>query len=177
MRTLAIVFMITLISGCATSIEGDRYKEIEPEFNLQEFFEGRVKAWGIVQDRSGNLVQRFEVSIDGSMENGELVLDETFSYGLGEGVEKRIWKIEETAKGVYQGRADDILDQASGKTYGNAMYWTYQMDLPVGDSSYRVTFDDWIWAFDENTIVNRSYIKKFGLVMAEVTIFMQKQSL
>ncbi len=175
MRPVAILFVITLISGCATSIEGDRYKEIEPRFNLQEFFTGRVKAWGIVQDRSGELVQRFQVIIDGSVNDGELVLDETFTYGVGEGVEKRVWKIEEVESGVYQGRAGDILDKASGKAYGNAMYWTYEMDLPVGDTSYRVTFDDWIWAFDENTIVNRSYIKKFGLVMAEVTIFMQKQ--
>ncbi len=175
MRPLAFLFVITVISGCATSIEGDRYKEIEPQFSLQEFFTGQVKAWGIVQDRSGELVQRFQVTIDGSVKDGELVLDETFTYGVGEGVEKRVWIIEEVEAGVYQGRAGDILDTASGKAYGNAMFWTYEMDLPVGDTSYRVTFDDWIWAFDENTIVNRSYIKKFGLVMAEVTIFMQKQ--
>ena len=48
------------------------------------------------------------------------------------------------------------------------------MDLPVGDNEYRVQFDDWMWAMDENTLMNRSDIKKFGLVMAEVTIFMQK---
>jgi len=49
------------------------------------------------------------------------------------------------------------------------------MDLPVGDKVYRVAFDDWMWAFNENTLMNRSYIRKFGLVMAEVTIFMQRQ--
>jgi hypothetical protein len=49
------------------------------------------------------------------------------------------------------------------------------MDLEVDGTSYRVNFDDWFWAFDENTMMNRSYIKKFGIVMAEVTIFMQKQ--
>ncbi len=176
MRIFAVLFMLTVLSGCAISIEGERYMEIEPDFKLQKFFQGRVKAWGIVQNRSGELVQRFEVAIDGSRKNGQLVLDETFTYGVGEGVEKRIWTIEETSVGIYEGGAGDILGKASGKAYGNAMYWTYEMDLPVGDTSYRVTFDDWIWAFDENTIINRSYIKKFGLVMAEVTIFMQKQS-
>jgi hypothetical protein len=175
MRLIAVISVLVLISGCAISIDGSRYQEIEPEFNLQEFFQGRVKAWGIVQDRSGELIQRFEVTIDGSLKNGQLVLDETFTYGVGEGVEKRIWTIEETAAGVYQGGAGDIRGEASGKAYGNAMFWTYEMDLPVEDTTYRVSFDDWIWAFDETTIVNRSYIKKFGLVMAEVTIFMQKQ--
>jgi hypothetical protein len=55
-----------------------------------------------------------------------------------------------------------------------AMFWGYEMDLPVADDSYRVTFEDWIWAFDDRTIINRSYIKKFGLVFAEVSIFMRK---
>ena len=71
--------------------------------------------------------------------------------------------------------ADDIAGPATGTAYGNAVYWRYEMDLPVGDSEYRVAFKDWIWAFDDRTIVNRSYIQKFGLVMAEVTLFMQKQ--
>ena len=50
------------------------------------------------------------------------------------------------------------------------------MDLPVDDTTYSVTFDDWFWAFDDSTMMNRSYIRKFSIVMAEVTIFMQKQT-
>jgi hypothetical protein len=49
------------------------------------------------------------------------------------------------------------------------------MDLNVDGSTYRVAFDDWFFAIDDNTLMNRSYIKKFGIVMAEVTIFMQRQ--
>ena len=62
-----------------------------------------------------------------------------------------------------------------GTPYGNAFTFAYEMDLEVGDSSYRVNFDDWFWAMDSKNMMNRSYIKKFGVVMAEVTIFMQKQ--
>ena len=39
-----------------------------------------------------------------------------------------------------------------------------------------MTFEDWIWAVDDQRIFNRSYIKKFGLVFAEVTIFMEKMA-
>mgnify|MGYP001952303089 CR=1 FL=1 len=51
------------------------------------------------------------------------------------------------------------------------------MDLPVGESEYFVKFDYWFFAIDDTTMMNRSYIRKFGLVMAEVAIFMQKQKL
>jgi len=48
------------------------------------------------------------------------------------------------------------------------------MDLKVKDSYYHVTFDDWMFLMDEKNLINRSYLKKFGIKMAELTIFMQK---
>ena len=175
MRIILALFIVALLSGCATSIDGERYRPQTPDLDLKTFFEGEVKAWGIVQNRSGNVVQRFEVDIIGTVEGDTITLDETFRYGLGAGPEKRIWTITETAPGIYEGSATDIPGPATGRDYGNALYWGYQMDLPVGDKTYSVRFEDWMWALDNDKLVNRSYIKKFGLVMAEVTIFMQKQ--
>jgi hypothetical protein len=162
------------IGGCTISIDGDEYRNATQKFDLEAFFNGEVKAWGIVQGRRGELVQRFEVDIIGTVENDELKLDETFTYQLGDGVEKRIWSIVAHSDGQYSGSASDIEGIATGQVFGNAFNWRYEMDLPVDDTTYRVKFDDWIWAFDDKTIVNRSYIKKFGITMAEVTIFMQK---
>jgi hypothetical protein len=174
MKKTVIVFLAILLASCA-GIEGKQYQNITPVLDLDVFFIGKVKAWGIVQDRSGNVIQRFTVDIDGSLQGDTLVLDETFEYGMGDGAKKRIWKITQTADGEYQGEAGDIAGPATGKIFGNALYWEYEMDLPVGESSYRVKFEDWMWAFDENTLMNRSYIRKFGITFAEVTLFMQRQ--
>lgn len=177
MKHLTAVTIVLLgLSACAKpSIDGDLYLDNTPEFLLERFFEGEVKAWGIVQDRSGNLLQQFEADIIGTFEDGVLTLDETFTYRIGEGVKERVWTIRKEGETSYSGSAADI-PSAVGQTYGNAMFWGYEMDLPVGDDSYRVTFEDWIWAVDDQRIFNRSYIKKFGIVFAEVTIFMEKQS-
>lgn len=166
---------VALLSACSVSLSGDDYVEQAPVFNLEAFFDGHVKAWGIVQNRSGEVVQRFEVDIQGRRIDGQLILDETFSYGLGEGPEKRVWTITDKGNGEYQGTASDITGQATGKSFGNAFNFAYEMDLPVDDTTYRVQFDDWFFALNDNAMMNRSYIKKFGLVMAEVTIFMQRQ--
>ena len=174
MRLYILAVCILFCSACS-SIDGQRYLDDPIDFDLYEFFDGNIEAWGIVQDRSGNLVQRFSVDIVGTVEEGLLTLDETFDYSLGEGVNKRIWTISNPGA-QFQGGATDIAGQAQGIDYGNAFYWAYEMDLPVGDTEYRVNFEDWIWAFNDELIVNRSYIKKFGVVFAEVTIFMQKQS-
>ncbi|MEJ6472799.1 DUF3833 domain-containing protein [Pseudoalteromonas piscicida] len=175
MRNTFIVVIALLLSACSSGIDGGKYTSLSPKFDPYTFFVGDIKAWGIVQDRDGNLVQQFTVDIKGSIdENNQLVLDESFEYLLGDGVKTRIWTIQKSTNGQFSGRADDILDTASGETFGNAMNWQYRMDLPVGDTTYEVKFDDWMWSFDQSTLINRSYIEKFGIVMAEVTIFMQK---
>lgn len=158
------------------AIDGNKYKHLSPVFDPTEFFDGPVKAWGIVQDRSGNMVQQFTVDIDGQVTETKIVLDEEFHYLLGEGVTKRIWEIDvKDSDKAFIGKASDIEEFATGSVYGNAMRWEYSMRLPVGEKSYHVKFEDWMWAFDSERLMNRSYIKKFGLVMAEVTIFMQRQ--
>jgi hypothetical protein len=176
LQRIGIAFTAVIgLSACGVNIDGNQYKGQSPQFELETFFDGKVTAWGIVQNRSGEIVQRFIVDIDASTQDEELVLDETFNYQLGEGPTKRIWRITKNADGTYTGNAGDIAGPATGKSYGNAFNFAYEMDLDVDGTSYRVNFDDWFWAFDENTMMNRSYIKKFGIVMAEVTIFMQKQ--
>jgi len=79
---------LCLLSSCA-SIEPDNYVNQSPQFVLEEFFDGDVNVWGIVQNRSGNVVQRFTVDIAGSVDGNTLTLDETFSYEQGSGVDKR----------------------------------------------------------------------------------------
>ena len=174
-KAASVFFVLLLIGGCSVSIEGDTYKDVNPKFELESFFDGKVTAWGIVQNRSGEVVQRFIVDIDAYKEGDKLILDETFEYGVGDGPLKRVWTITKNADGTYTGTAGAIAGPATGKSYGNAFSFAYEMDLEVDGSTYRVNFDDWFWAFNEDTMMNRSYIKKFGIVMAEVTIFMQKQ--
>ena len=171
-KIIAFLILIIPFSGCA--IDENKYQYLEPEFELFEFFSGEVKAWGIVQDYSGDLVQRFTVDMEGVLEDGVLTLNEIFSYDLGDGVEQRTWILEPSAKKSFVGRASDIEGFAEGNSYGNAFNFKYEMNIQISGDDYRVHFDDWFWAFDKKTIVNRSYIKKFGFTIAEVTIFMQK---
>ena len=120
-------------------------------------------------------MRRFSVEILGSSTDDTLVLDEVFNYADG-ATDNRRWEIVRNSDGTLTGTAGDILGPASGTLSGNAMRWQYEMDLPVGDKTYRVKFDDWLWMLDKDILVNRSYIKKFGVKVAEVTLFFQKGS-
>jgi hypothetical protein len=147
---------------------------MEPRLDLKEYFNGSIKAWGIVQDRSGKVTRRFDVDMVGSWDGDVGTLEEEFRYYDGE-TQQRTWTITKIEEQVYTGEAGDILDHADGTLSGNAMRWAYQMDLPVGDNTFRITFDDWMFLMNDGVLVNRSYLKKFGFKVAELTLFMQKQ--
>ena len=162
-----------MLSGCAGH-PIDYYKGTSPQADIKAYFNGPVKAWGVVQDWRGRVVRRFDIDMVGSWNGDVGTLVEHFSYYDGQ-KQERIWTIKKLSDGQYEGTAADILDKATGKTEGNAVQWNYVMDLPVGDKTYRIRFDDWMWVMNDGVLINRSYLKKFGITVSELTIFMQKQ--
>ena len=150
------------------------YQQEQPVLKLEEYFQGDIHAWGLIQDHRGRVIRRFDVQMQGSWEGNKGVLEEQFQFYDGE-QQQRIWRIEKLAEGEYSGQADDILDTASGFSSGNAMRWEYQMMLEVDGRTWKITFDDWMFLLNNGVLINRSYLKKFGFTVAELTLFMQKQ--
>lgn len=163
-----------LFFSCSSSSKLDQYETAQPSLDLQDYFTGPIKAWGLVQDRSGNVTRRFDVVMHGSWVGDTGTLKEDFIYYDGE-TQHRTWTIRKLSSQAYQASADDILDKAEAQVVGNTMRWVYEMDLPVGDTTYRIKFDDWMFLMNDGVLINRSYLKKFGITVAELTLFMQKQ--
>lgn len=166
--------LITFLSACTSGPSLNHYKGSQPPLELKEYFTGPIKAWGLIQDRKGHVTRRFDVTMVGTWEGDIGTLKEQFKYYDGE-TQERIWTIKKIADKQYEGTAGDIIGKAKGNVEGSAMRWAYQMDLPVGDKTYKITFDDWMFLMNDGILVNRSYLKKFGVTVAELTLFMQKQ--
>ncbi len=162
-----------MLSGCLGH-DLEQYADMQPQADIQGYFTGPIKAWGIVQDWRGRVVSRFDVDMVGVWEGDTGTLTEEFRYYDGS-TQQRIWTITKHADGKYEGTASDIIDKATGSTSGSAVRWKYRMDVPVNDTTYRLTFDDWMWHMHDGVMINRSYLKKFGITVAELTLFMQKQ--
>lgn len=162
-----------MLSSCnKNSLE--YYADTSPKADIKEYFNGPIKAWGIVQDWRGRVVERFDIEMVGKWQGDTGTLTEHFSYYGGK-KQQRVWTIRKLADGSFEGTAGDIIDKATGKASGSAVRWNYVMDLPVNDTTYRITFDDWMWLMNDGVLINRSYLKKFGITVSELTIFMQKQ--
>jgi hypothetical protein len=173
MLRIWILLSSLLLASCG-NVEVQDYAGETPKLDLREYFEGRVDAWGMFQDRSGKVIKRFHVVINSHSEGDKLILDEDFTYSDGTR-QKRVWTLTPAGNGQWRGRADDVIGEAEGEVAGNALRWRYVLRLPVDDSIYHVDFDDWMYLIDEQTLVNRSFMSKFGVELGQVTLFFRKQ--
>lgn len=151
------------------------YTQFEPRFDLFEYFQGDTRGWGLFQDRGGNLKRQFVVDIKGEInESGELVLTEDFAWNDGE-ISQRIWRITRQDEHHYVGRAGDVIGEAKGVAYGNALNWSYDLNLEVDGKTWKVSFDDWMFLQPDGVLLNRAEMSKFGIRLGEVTIAFKKQ--
>lgn len=162
-----------MLGGCTGPTVKD-YAGTQPEMKFDEFFNGPIKAWGILQGRNGKIMQRLDIDLVGNWSGNTGTLDEKFHYYDGKEMTRR-WDIKKTGPNTFVGTASDIKGEAKGESSGGAIRWNYIMKLEVGGTTYDVTFDDWMFAMNDGIVVNRSYLTKFGIKVAELSLFMQKQ--
>ena len=149
------------------------FKTSEPALDLFAYFDGETRAWGLFEDRFGTVRRQFQVTIDGTVEDDLLTLDERFAYADGE-TDRRVWRIRKTGAATFAGQADDVIGLAQGRVAGNALNWAYDMNLKVGDTTYRVHFDDWMFLQPGGAMINRARVSKWGLEIGQVTLFFMK---
>ena len=172
MRWILSFTVAMLMTGCATLTPQDYAKEA-PKLDLATYFNGRVDGWGMVQDRAGKVLRRMVVELDCKWNGNDGVLDESFQWSDGK-TEKRVWKIRKDGD-RYIGTAGDVVGEATGEAAGNALRWNYVLALPVGDSTVHMDMDDWMWMIDDKTLTNRTTMTKFGVRVAEISIFFRKR--
>ena len=55
--------VIALLTTSCTSVKLSDYANQKPQFDMREYFNGHVVAYGIVQDRSGKVIRRMTVDM------------------------------------------------------------------------------------------------------------------
>jgi hypothetical protein len=174
-RTISIILLAMSLLSCS-SVTPKNYEANEPKLDIRNYLNGKIKAWGMLENRSGEVTRRFEVKMEGKWKGNEGVLEEYFTFDDGEKSE-RIWTIKFTDDNNFTASAADVVGKATGSQYGNAMQMKYVLDLEVDKEKktrYNVTLDDWMYLLDDKILVNKSNIKKFGITFGKLTIFFQK---
>ena len=167
------VILLTNCTGSSNKMKPTDFKDQKPKLVIEEYLSGNVKAWGLLQDRSGKVTRQFSAELNGKWDGKELILDEKFNWTDGE-VQTRQWQITKIDEHNYEGTAGDVVGKAKGYSYGPAFKFEYVLLVPVKGKEMKITFDDWIFKQDDRVAINRATMTKFGFKVAELTVMFVK---
>ncbi len=138
-------------------------------FDLLGYFNGRVAALGVIEDRFGVCRRKLFVNVVGVREGSHLKLKEQFVFDDGE-KQQRTWWIEKVDQHRFVGHADDTLGSAEGVIDGAQARWSYALKIPIGKRDLAVNFKDTMYLLPDDTLINRAIISKWGVTLGSVTL-------
>ena len=178
MKLLKILAVPFALAACSTSPQA--YKSESPKMDFITYFSGTTHGYGAIYSRTGKVTDRFHVTMQGtpgtnSQGQRTLNLAEDFTYTSGK-TQKRAWFVTEPAKGQLTATAPDVPGGAVGEQSGNAVNFNYRLTIER-DNGKSITLgsDDWMWMLPDNIVMNRNYLSKFGINVAELVITFTKQ--
>ena len=172
-KSILLIIISILITSCGKNMKPEDFKDQKPRLIIEEYLSGNVKAWGILQNRSGKVTRQFSADLNGVWDGNQLILDEKFNWSDGE-IQTRQWIINKIDDHNYEGTAGDVVGTARGYSYGPAFKFEYVLLVPVKGKEMKITFDDWIFKQDDRVAINRATMTKFGIKVAELTVMFVK---
>ena len=175
-KPIILIIALFLITSCSTnsSMKPEDFKDKKPRLIIENYLTGNIKAWGVLQNRSGKVTRQFYADLNGKWNGKQLILDEKFNWDDGE-IQTRQWQITKIDENNYEGTAEDVVGKAKGYSYGPAFKFEYVLLVPVKGKNLKITFDDWIFKQDDRVAINRATMTKFGFKVAELTVVFVKE--
>lgn len=174
MKTV-FISLLALTSISAWAIEElDHFKDTGPNFNVVEFFDGPLKAYGVIKNRSGKVTRRFDAEMHGKWEDGVGTITEDFKFYDGENM-KREWTLTPQADGSYTATASDVEGNGTLHAKGCAVLMHYKLVVPYKESTVKVNVKDWLYLQGDNVVVNHTHMTKFGFRVGEIVTTIIKQ--
>lgn len=162
-----------ILFGCS-SPSAETYSKNTPTLTIQQYFNGPATAEGMLQNWHGKQTRRFSVVMNGAWKNDkEGILHEAFVFDDGE-KQTRDWHLTMIDAHHFTGTAHDVIGIAKGEQYGNTIHMNYVLSIPVNGKPMNISIDDWLYAINDKTVINKSTLSKWGVNVGYLTIAFTK---
>ena len=93
-KSILLIIFLFLTTNCSqnSAMKPEDFKNKEPRLIIENYLSGNVKAWGVLQNRSGKVTRQFSADLNGKWDGKQLILDEKFNWSDGE-IQNRQWQI------------------------------------------------------------------------------------
>lgn len=157
----ALVASLAFVGACA-SVTVDDHARFTPTFSPEAFFDGSLRAHGVVKNRGGKIIRTFDATIDACWRDAAAYLVEDFIFDDGE-EQRRIWTLAAQADGSYAATAGDVVGPGNLTVAGNSVFLDYVLTIPLGDGAIDVRVDDRMYLVAPDVLFNESILSKFGV--------------
>ena len=67
-KSILLIICTFLITSCSnnSAMKPEDFKNKEPRLIIEEYLSGNVKAWGVLQNRSGKVTRQFNADLNGT---------------------------------------------------------------------------------------------------------------
>ena len=168
LRVAALAAVLAL-PGCSDPLPVQAFQGGGPAMDPVRFFTGHVASWGVLENRSGQPTQIVTTDCQGQEDGADgLRMTQRLVVGSDAPV-VREWRMRRVAPGRYEATANDMGGTATGEASGRAFHWQWTLQLQPGNALKDVTMDQWWYMLDGGSMLNRTTIRKLGVIVAEVT--------
>lgn len=137
------------------------------------FFDGRFLAHGAFIDRQKQIRRRFFADVSANTSDNQTVITEAFTFDDGE-TEQRIWTLSRVADNKIEAYTEDVAGKATGIINGATLNMRYDFFLNISGRRIKFAFDDVMICQDQNHLLNKARISKFGLYIGELVISFER---
>lgn len=174
-RLASLGLPLLILAGCS-SVPSQDYADQRPTLDMTQYLIGHTTAWGLAQSRSGEVVRRFRIEMDGTrLDDGSVRVVEHDFYSDGRS-EDHEWLFRDTGAHAVTATSDQVVDEAEGTQYGNALnlHYTLKVQMPDGKQA-EFPVSDWFYLQEGCRLINHTDGSKFGFHAFDVMTFFEKK--
>lgn len=162
------IIALVLFASCA-SIKPAAFEKGEPKLEPVSFFGDRTRSSGVLENRGGKPTAKITTETTGNLKDGVLYLEQDL-YPEGGKKNHRSWQLRRIDEHHVDATANDIDGTAHGLLYGNAFSWTFRLKIADRKFIRHVRMQQNMYLMpDGKTLLIRSVIRKFGIVVMEIS--------
>ncbi len=156
-----------MLSGCA-SLKPESFSRSEPKLDPVHFFGGKTHSAGVLESKKGKPSVRITTNTTGTFSNGILNIEQDL-FPEGSTKRHRSFQLKIIDSNNVEGTGSDIAGKAHGKLYGNYFTWTFRLKVNKGMVKHVTMMQHMYLMPDGKTMIIRSVIRKFGMIVTEIT--------
>ena len=142
------------------------YNEKLPTFSMESYFSKEVTALGYMTFFYPiKTIKDIKIVFSGNFHDNTLTLKENYTDNNSKAL--RIWTFKKTSSSCYIGKESNVKGPIKVSIYGNKLNMKYKFKTNYKKICFSVNVKDSMYLADKETLINKTIISKYGIILAE----------